>query len=224
MNRRRAILVATVLGRGGSVEIPWYLPTGIIAAQVRGAYQAIGADSLADSYINLVNPGTNNLTAGATPPTWSAATGWNMTNVANQYLDTGLAPLANSTGMIRFSDGNAAGGVAYIFGSFDGSRRFIIRFDQVYYYYGDNFWQRTPAHLGGTLGLVNDQGYRDGVADGEAGGTTYTGTSTMSIYIGRCQGIAGNSCFANIQAAVFFNTTLTGAQMLELHTSMLALP
>jgi predicted GH43/DUF377 family glycosyl hydrolase len=42
-------------------QIPWYLTGGINKADVVGAWKAVGCNSIEDSLINIVNPGTNNL-------------------------------------------------------------------------------------------------------------------------------------------------------------------
>ena len=53
----------------GKKVIPWYRSGGIPAANCVAAYKAIGAASQADSYINLVSPGTYDCTASTPAPT-----------------------------------------------------------------------------------------------------------------------------------------------------------
>lgn len=63
--------------RSGAGSAPWYLAGGEIAAEnCVAAYSAVGAASQEDSYINLANPGTNDLSVALGSPGWSAATGW----------------------------------------------------------------------------------------------------------------------------------------------------
>jgi hypothetical protein len=76
----------------------WWLPND--AVQVVGAYQAIGMASLADSYVNLANPGSNDLVAGVAP-TWSAAAGWQF-NGSTQYLISSIIPESDYTIVARF--------------------------------------------------------------------------------------------------------------------------
>lgn len=212
-------LASTGVGGAGSVE--WYRAGGAPAPV--GAYQAIGAASQAASYINLIAPGTNNL-APNVAPTWSAATGWNFNGVANEELHTGLTPAAGWTGMVQYSDGNAGGGIAYLFGSFTGGNdRFLIRFDEVFYYYGDNFIDRPPELLTGNLCIAASQPYRNGSADGADSGNSWSGAGA-EIYIGRCNGIVSNSCIANIRAVVFYSATLTAPQVAAVAAAMAALP
>lgn len=69
---RQAVKLLTVMG-GAAAEVPWYASGG--APGCIAAYQAVGAASLAASYVNLVTPGTGDLTEVAAP-TWTSARGW----------------------------------------------------------------------------------------------------------------------------------------------------
>ena len=60
---------------------PWYLAGGVSAPQA--AYQAKGASSLAASYVNLANPGTNNASPSGTEPAFSTANGWTFSGAAH---------------------------------------------------------------------------------------------------------------------------------------------
>lgn len=53
----------------------WYLTSGITIANVLAAFRPKDAPSLADSYTNIVTPGTNNAAPGVAP-TFDASTGW----------------------------------------------------------------------------------------------------------------------------------------------------
>lgn len=88
------------------VVIPWYLSGGVVAANCIAAYQPKGAASLAASYINLANPGTNNAAPGVAP-TWDATNGFKFAD--NQYLVGPTVTGTEGTLIIRFSnliDGN----------------------------------------------------------------------------------------------------------------------
>jgi len=66
------------------------------------AYQPKGAASLAASYINLANPGTNNAAPG-TAPDWDSTNGWKF-NGSDDYLTTGLGPRATWSVLLQFSN------------------------------------------------------------------------------------------------------------------------
>src|SRR5574338_141498 len=66
----------TQLGAGAqAATAPWWLSGGVSPPDVVAAYQPKGAANLAESYINLANPGTYNASP-AVSPGWSSLTGW----------------------------------------------------------------------------------------------------------------------------------------------------
>lgn len=68
----------------------WWDLDGAITSCV-AAWAAKGAASQAASYVNLVLPGTYDLTAGAVAPTWDTTTGWYFTGGTTNPLATGVA-------------------------------------------------------------------------------------------------------------------------------------
>lgn len=87
-------------GTGGVVE-SWWLSGGVSASDCLAAYQSISADSYAASKVNLANPGTYDITNGASYPTWNAATGWTFDGV-DDYLDTNLPGIDTATTIIVY--------------------------------------------------------------------------------------------------------------------------
>jgi hypothetical protein len=79
----------------------WWLDETVGVSDVSAAWQAIGAGSQAESYINLNKPGTNDLAVGVAP-SWAAATGWTF-NGATQYLSTSLTLLSTYTIIARIT-------------------------------------------------------------------------------------------------------------------------
>lgn len=76
------LLFLTPAQLGQAQDEPWYLSGGINPSAVIGAWQARDAASLADSYINLNDPGVNNLFASlCVEPDWTAETGWSFNGV-----------------------------------------------------------------------------------------------------------------------------------------------
>ncbi len=103
-----------------TIYINSYLQSGTWYAGLTdlvAVYQPKGAASLAASYVNLVNPGTNNAAPGVAP-TWSATTGWTF-NGTTQYLTSGITPTITYTLLVRFANaGTSIGSVgAYVSGT-----------------------------------------------------------------------------------------------------------
>lgn len=80
--------------------VPWYLAGDIAPENCVAAYQAVGAESQAASYVNLANPGTHNLTAtGAIA--WGADTGWDWTGTGQYLTSTVSSALKPVTVLVR---------------------------------------------------------------------------------------------------------------------------
>lgn len=203
--------------------VPWWLKGGISASNAKIAYAPKGAASLAASYINLANPGTNNAAPGVAP-TWDATNGW-MFNGSTQYLTTGFAPgnSTNWTGIIRFS--NLTGtAVVDFFGT-----RATLRFHQEYsmsthvltFNMGGSV-NTTLTFTSGVIAIAGGTGYKDGSSVG-----TFTPSSAgdwPAIYIGGYNfGGLARPLAGYVQAFAFYNTVLNGTQVSAVTTAMNAL-
>jgi hypothetical protein len=87
--------------------IPWYLTGGIAAANCIAAYQPKGAASLAASYSNLNNPGTNDAHTG-TEPAWDTTNGWKFAAVSLHKLLCDAVVGDGWSMIVRFSNSIAA--------------------------------------------------------------------------------------------------------------------
>lgn len=217
--RRRRRALPMIIDAG---ETPWYLAGGVPAANCIAAYKPIGAASLAASYINLANPGTYNAAPGVAP-TWNATDGW-IGNGATTYLTTGVSANQQTyTMIVRFSNVTAN---SYPCGWNKGANeRFAILIRPVtnndidYRYVADNIV--APAITSGTLAMGSNKGWRNGVAEAF---TVTPGSSTGTVYVLAHSAPAASGFFAgNIQAFALYNTGLSAAQMLAIHTAMMAL-
>lgn len=194
----------------------WYTAGG--APTPVAAYQPIGAASLAASYVNLANPGTNDAAPG-TAPTWAAGTGWTF-NGTSQYLNTGITPTAGYSAIVRFSGSSAD--VAMIVGA-TGYFGIWPQYSPGtgYYQVGAGF-QSTTGKTSGVMCTVGNgassQGYYNGAADGAA----FTATSPAFGPIT----IAGTNGFwpGDVQAVAIYNTALTAGQVAAITSAMQALP
>jgi len=202
---------------GGSKK-PWYLDGGIPLANCIAVYEAIGASSEENSYINLANPGTYNLSAlDVNKPTHDPADGWTFIGGNNQ-LTTGVQVEATWTIICRFS--NVVSGS--IFGA-TGTVGFIACFpsagDKVYYY-NKNEVIKAPGLSSGTLAIAGTKGYRNGVEDITTLDGLYNPDSNLTI-----GGILANNDYTGkIQAFAIYNIALSATQIALLHTKMSLLP
>lgn len=93
-----------LIGRHGVVERSsvdtWWLTSTALSSDCLAAWQGVGAESKAASYINLNNPGTYDLTEGAGAVTWTAGEGWDFSG--SEYLETGITPSDGYTIIIRY--------------------------------------------------------------------------------------------------------------------------
>jgi hypothetical protein len=213
-----AAVTTEMQGLGGIPE--WALAGGIDPANAVAVYQPIGADSLADSYVNLANPGTYDATPGVAP-TWDAVNGWTF-NGSTQYLDSGVVPATNYSMLIRYSNSIATSGYCYVLGIYEApTKRFYIGSiadnDKVIYGNGQYLFV-SPKLESGVLGMAGNQGYRNGIADGAAISTG--GPWTLSIKIAS---IGSSNYGVKVQAVAIYNTTLTAAQVAAVTAGMQAL-
>ena len=202
----------------------WWEPTTGSFTCV-AAYQAIGAASLAASYVNLANPGTNDLTEGDAP-TFDTSYGWDF-NGSSDVLYTGVVPTTDYTAIVRFSDGGTADN--YIFGTFnnDTNAAFGIRANDGWgaknYYNAGDVWSNGGL-TSGVFAIAGKAVYKDGAysATIPAGSGSWTNDLTIGGRNTAPFGIAGYTN-ARIQAVAIYSTTLDATQIAEITTNMQAL-
>lgn len=204
----------------------WYTSPG--GTTCVAAYNAVGASSLANSYINLANPGTYDAAPGVAP-TWAYGTGWTF-NGTTQYLTTGVVPASDQTwsALIRFSGG--AQNTKYIFGAVtSGSTRFFgfntNYTDNKVYYYNGSFLGINTGINSGVLGVAGNKGYRNGSAESgtiPAGSGTITGGALIgAVNVGATPSFLWPG---NVQALAIYSGTLSASDVATITTAMNALP
>lgn len=198
----------------------WWAAGGI-GASCLAAYQAIGAASLAASYINLANPGTYDLTAGSAPA--FGANGW--TFATNKYLKTGVLPTTGGSMFVQFSDANAGARIVqYIAGAYGGAGKFfaiapIYQTNDILFGNGSFIQVAGGAKTSGNVGIAGNRGYYNGST---LGGAITAGTDPgVEIYIGTLNGAQTNYIDAVIQAVAIYSAAIAPA---PLSTAMAALP
>lgn len=159
-----AILSVRHRAPAAAAALPWYRAGG--APMPDWVFQPKGAASLADSYVNLANPGTNNATP-IVAPGWDATSGWIFSG--SQYLATAVVPGTSRAYafLIRISDttGLAAYGcvgIAYV--GFPGITIWPIIGGNHRYDHGDNATIAGNV-ANGVLAIAGSSAYLDGVLD-----------------------------------------------------------
>lgn len=222
--------IAPIFTPGGAV-IPWYLLGGVTAAQCVAAYQPKGAASLAASYINLNNPGTNDAAPG-TAPSFAAATGWGFAAASTQYLKTGITPAAVSgystySMIVQFSglSGVRLGMCGCGPGWNNATNAFAIMYWQgsLRQYINGGFKSVAATESAGNYCLASREGFYNGASDG-----TWTGgslTTPAEIYIGALNNAGTPAVYGtmNILSLAIYSITLSSTQVGLIAPAMAAL-
>lgn len=201
----------------------WWRAAG--ATDPVAAYQPKGASSQANSYINLANPGTYNLSAPGNAPTWDATNGLKF-NGSNQYLTTGVAPETDQTWsmIVRFSnvtsDGTLVGAGRPEY-TIQLSARFNSNSIRVYSNGGVSSVTPAGGVTAGVMCVAGRSCYLDGVSEG----TIAVGTAAVVmpvIYVGSRQYISSPQLYqaGYVQALAIYDYTLTGAQVAAVTAAM----
>lgn len=199
--------------------IEWWKADELNAANVKGAYSAHRAATLAESYVNLANPGTDNLTAGVAPV---LSAGWVFDgSTSGRYLITGFVP-TQSWSMVAAFSGCSTGSVRYIAGV-DGTidQRFGIspRFSstQGAFDNGGELSHAVPI-AAATMALAGNTGYINITA---VSGTIPVGSGLpgTAIWIGGLNGGGSlvNHFYGTLTHIAFFDTTLTEEQIIQIY-------
>ena len=200
---------------GAAAAATWWTAGGATGAVA--VYQPKGAASLAASYTNLANPGTNNAAPG-TAPTFNAATGWTFDG-ATQHLSSGVTGNTDAWSyLFRYSGATGAG---FAFGSLEANRLWGPRVTFGRIYFGNIFVDRGTLPAAGIYGQAGVNRYLDGASDGAFSSYSFTGTTALEI--GRATGIETIYFNGSIQAVAIYNTTLTAPMVAAISTAMAAL-
>jgi len=210
----------------GKKAAPWYQAGG--APKPVGVYQAVNADSIETSYINLANPGVNDITTTAAPA-FDPSIGWTFDGVA-QFLKTGIVPAGGYSVIIRYSNYQVTPNYHFIFGSWMSGARVseignLAGSGAVKYNNGGGLTDGASTFgSSGVLAVAGQIGYTAGASDA-VNIPAWSGISTQDYYIGALNNNGSAAYFApcNIQAVAIYNAVLTPAQVLAITNSMNAL-
>lgn len=201
----------------------WYLAGAVPAVNCKAAYAPKGAASLAASYVNLANPGTNNAAPG-TAPTWDAVNGWKF-NGTDQYLTTGVVPENDQTWsmIVKYSDYTT--GDDCLAGIYHTELRafglVVYSSVNVRKYYNGQDQNLADTAASGIMGVAGVKKYFNGVDVGGADIVNGSGSITYDIYIGAIHYDSIVQFFdGNIQAVAIYDSVLTPAQVFAISTRM----
>lgn len=205
----------------------WWMGWGITAIPL-AVFQAKGAPSLAASYYNLARPGNPDMTYDSRP-TWTAATGWSLNGSIG--LTSNLYPPSNNsmTVLIRYSGASGSTGNRCLFGCCVNSGAYNGIYIQrslnngSHQYYNDGNYNPANRLGDGVACVSGNQGYFNGATDGGTWADQAQGMPTnLTISIGCLNqgGTASQPMVGVIQAIVFYNGTLTAAQVKAVSTEM----
>ena len=208
-------------------SIPWWLgKTGSVVESTNYTiYDPLAASSLAESYVNLANPGTRDANAPVAAPTHSQGSGWTF-NGTNQYLDTGTKANAAGT-VIAWIEPTSSGLVTgvYPFGAsaFTPTRVFIIRPSSG----GNHTFQKGAASTsipiethGAVYAISSSNNFINGISEGNI--TAWSGADhAINFFIG-CQNSGGAANFAGFRMLRFawYPAGLTDAQIKAVSEAM----
>lgn len=187
------------------------------------AYKPKGALTQNNSYVNLANPGTNNMEAGVAP-SWLASTGW-VFNGTTQYLLNNLTPTSGWSMFVHYEDLTSTG-AAIIVGSQNttGDRRFYLgRAAGGAEIYGNGGIAVNGAIAGfGTIGFAGEKCYFNGVDEGLTISAWSDPISAQPIFVGalNANGTATTFCAVKIHALAIYNTVLQPRQISLLSRAM----
>lgn len=210
--------------RGAAAPLQWWQLGGATAII---AYQPKGAASYEASKTNLAQPGVQDaVKAGANDPTWTAATGWQITGSAN-YMRSN-APITvdadkSQTLIIQFTNADISANFKGIAG-----RASTVPRLQLYARYVTNIayannvsiiYSGSSPTAAGNLAVTGAWGYKNGSPDVAivAGGTSATDDV---LYIG----LSGVHFCAHYTVAVaYYDVSLNDAQIALVAAAMAAL-
>jgi hypothetical protein len=190
---------------------PWYRLED--AAHPVAAYEPFGAASLADSYINVANPGTFDAASGVAP---TFGLGWDFLASSSQYLTTGITAGQNWSAFVCIANVTLNVGCAFGTDAANNSRFYLWpRHASGVVYGGGGLIIAAPQLAAGTLAIGGHQGYRNGVADGAAT-AAYVGDPPWPLLIGAlaaaATGAASQFMTGSILYLAIWDTIITDVQ------------
>ena len=208
--------------RGVPEPTSWWDVAGLTASDYVGAWSALGATDLTDSYTDYTGNG-NDLTTYAAP-TWTVDGGWQFSGAQILLTAAQVTPI---TIIVRFSD-QTASNYGYLMGQLQAGSRSAIRpndgsGNRSYLWNGFDVLNVSGVATGGTMALAQGRAFYNGVEDGYMSGSFTPDANSVPIGATRNGGTITSYYSGKIQAAAMLNIEASAAQIAALHASMMAL-
>ncbi len=202
----------------------WWLAGGISPANCIAAYQAIGATSLNNSYINLANPGTNDI-IDVNAPYWNIVDGWVWDSDSNYpQLNTGVVAKAGYSVVVKFFctaediiQNTVLGGTkestSQYFEIF--ARRGVTADDHIYKYGSASLAIGVRLFGSNVMAMTDDYGYLNGAVDDAIAGDLTDSVYPIYLFNTNRDGVLNPVVpfHGAIQAVAIYDITLTDAQV-----------
>lgn len=200
---------------GTEHENPWWLAGGVAESDTYTIYSPVSATSLADSKINLANPGVRDAIAGV-DPSHSQNVGWTF-NGTTQWLNSQTLMGQTSTMVIWFEDCTGV----YAIGSQDvGPTRYValrpVENPNTAFYKGTGSATAGGTSRGGIIGMNQTNGFKQGISVATLGAWSGA-TGNDFVYIGGLNANGTANQFAAVKirrVAMYPGVSLTDAQFL----------
>lgn len=196
----------------------WWLSGGVSPENAVAVYSPKGANSVSDSYKNIVNPGTYDASPSGSAPLWNKLTGWY--TARNASLDTGITATQEWSIVIRLVD--ECTGESYVCGSaYNGVLTLSPRYNSSSskLYSAGNFTSYSSSLRGEyVMGLSGKKGFLNGshVATCPSG----TGSSLINLLVARSHGTSYGFT-GYVYGVSIYNTAITDDQMESVSSSIL---
>ena len=211
-----------------AMPIYWWLAGGLTALDCVAAYSPKDKVTLASSYPNLNNPGTNDLNLG-NAPTLHNLKAWYFKGSDN-FLKTGIIVSANYSAIIAFADFPNITGSFTLFGAYStagSTKAFLIQNSLSGTPLTKNFvnggaLNNAPNAISGTLGFTGgSKAFTNGIEEA----TAMTGSTELpliELYLGALN-VAGTKSQVfqgKITGYAVYNKVITPAQYLAVHNNI----
>ena len=203
----------------------WYLSASINPVNCKGAYEPLGAVDLATSYVNKINPGTNNVSAPVAAPTHSNVRGW-IFDGSTQYLVTGIVPVNNQTWSMYVVFANHGTGDDTIAGLYESATKtFYLQLksstNQLTYANGAIKAVAQVSQSSGKMAVAGIKGYWAS-AEKTTGIPAGTGNITYDIWIGQTHYSSDSGFFdGDILFLAIYDTVITLTQVTTIDNNTL---
>jgi hypothetical protein len=207
---------------GDAAVVPWYLAGGVDPANCVGAYQAKGAASLAASKVNLVNPGTYDLSSTA-DPTFDTTTGWYF--ILGKHLQTGITPTSTYSfvGRLNGVEVSTWRSPCGLWSAANGKYNIAWNGSNWYISVGSGDVNSTSTATSGVFAIINRYLYVDAVKKTASQAGAAANSLTFSMGAPTADAGYGNNCVEYCLAFALYSSVLTEEQLSAITTAMAAL-